>query len=275
MLLAGDKRANRVRVTIADADRMASGLILNGLKRRFDVTGCAISKSDLLKTIRTTTPDVAIVGCDLADGPLSGLIALPEVHSKWPEIRIVLSIHKSDRELVVQAFRAGAMGVFDRSASDFDDLCKCILSVHKGQIWANTQQIKFALEEVCQPARGKSAQAPSVPVHEPHSVAGSNGRQSSRWSAGSLGGTLLTKREEDLVRLVADGLGNREVARRLNLSEHTIKNYMFRIFDKLGISNRVELVLYALNNSKRPLISIAGKESQAGNPQPNRLSDTA
>jgi hypothetical protein len=53
------------------------------------------------------------------------------------------------------------------------------------------------------------------------------------------------------VRLVADGLGNREIARKLNLSEHTIKNYMFRVFDKLGISNRVELVLYALNSSRR------------------------
>ena len=51
-------------------------------------------------------------------------------------------------------------------------------------------------------------------------------------------------REEDLVRLVADGLSNRDIARKLNLSEHTVKNYIFRIFEKLGVSNRVELVLY-------------------------------
>jgi DNA-binding NarL/FixJ family response regulator len=64
--------------------------------------------------------------------------------------------------------------------------------------------------------------------------------------------TLLTKREEDLLRLVAEGLANRDIAHQLNLSEHTVKNYMFRIFDKLGVSNRVELVLYALSSSKRP-----------------------
>ena len=59
---------------------------------------------------------------------------------------------------------------------------------------------------------------------------------------------LLTPREEKVVALVADGLSNREVAQELRLSQHTIKKYLFRIFDKLGISSRVELVLYALSH---------------------------
>ena len=64
----------------------------------------------------------------------------------------------------------------------------------------------------------------------------------------SRGIRLLTPREEQVVALVADGLSNREVARELCLSEHTIKKYLFRIFDKLGISSRAELVLYALSH---------------------------
>ena len=64
------------------------------------------------------------------------------------------------------------------------------------------------------------------------------------------GVNLLTNREEDVVRLVAEGLTNREIAERLKLSEHTIKNYVFRIFDKLGINTRVELVLYATTHHK-------------------------
>jgi hypothetical protein len=72
---------------------------------------------------------------------------------------------------------------------------------------------------------------------------------------------------------VADGLGNREIARKLSLSEHTIKNYMFRIFDKLGISNRVELVLYALNNSRRPQMSMIARESQDIVQKAKRLGD--
>lgn len=68
----------------------------------------------------------------------------------------------------------------------------------------------------------------------------------------SRGDNLLTPREEQVVALVAEGLGNRQIARELNLSEHTIKKYLFRIFEKLGISSRVELVLYAVNNGDPP-----------------------
>ena len=64
----------------------------------------------------------------------------------------------------------------------------------------------------------------------------------------SRGMRLLTPREEQVVALVADGLSNREVAQELSLSEPTIKKYLFPIFDKLGISSRVELVLYALSH---------------------------
>ena len=58
---------------------------------------------------------------------------------------------------------------------------------------------------------------------------------------------LLTRREEDVVRLVADGLKNREIAQRLKVKEHSIRNYIYRIFEKLGVSSRVELILYALS----------------------------
>jgi DNA-binding NarL/FixJ family response regulator len=62
---------------------------------------------------------------------------------------------------------------------------------------------------------------------------------------------------------VADGLGNREIAERLSLSEHTVKNYMFHIFDKLGISNRVELVLYAVSNPRRDSIPSSSQKDDA------------
>lgn len=61
---------------------------------------------------------------------------------------------------------------------------------------------------------------------------------------------LLTKREEDVVRLVAEGMQNREIAKELELSEHTVRNYMFHVFEKLGVSSRVELALYAVSSTK-------------------------
>ena len=71
----------------------------------------------------------------------------------------------------------------------------------------------------------------------------------------------LTSRERDVVRLVADGMRNQEVAVRLNLSEHTVRNYLKRIYDKLGISSRVELVLYAFRSTDGSSASDAARYS--------------
>jgi DNA-binding NarL/FixJ family response regulator len=62
---------------------------------------------------------------------------------------------------------------------------------------------------------------------------------------------LLTRREEDVVRLLADGLKNREIAQKLEVKEHSIRNYLCRIFEKLGVSTRVELILYAFSQRDR------------------------
>ena len=71
------------------------------------------------------------------------------------------------------------------------------------------------------------------------------------------GSSLLSKCEEDFVALVADGLTNRQISEQLKLSEHTVKNYLFKVFEKLGISTRVELVLHALFQSHRSDPAIA------------------
>ena len=71
----------------------------------------------------------------------------------------------------------------------------------------------------------------------------------------------MTVREAAVVRLAIEGLSNREIAKQLSLSEHTVKNYMFRVFDKLGVSNRVELVLYCLNQEESARVELAVKES--------------
>ena len=94
--------------------------------------------------------------------------------------------------------------------------------MHAGQVWANSKQLRYLLEVI--------THVPSLRV------------------VNSAGDELLTTREEQVVALVAEGLSNREIAKELGLSEHTIKKYLFRVFDKLGISSRVELVLYAVSH---------------------------
>jgi len=77
------------------------------------------------------------------------------------------------------------------------------------------------------------------------------------------GANLLSKREEEVVRQVAEGLSNHDIAQQLHLSDHTVKNHLFHIFEKLGISNRVELVLYTVSHSKRPVMSVSRDDSPA------------
>jgi DNA-binding NarL/FixJ family response regulator len=93
--------------------------------------------------------------------------------------------------------------------------------VHEGQVWANSQQLQFAIEALTE-------SAPSAIVD-------------------AKGAHLLTKRELSVVQLVAEGLSNRDISHELRLSEHTVRNYLFRIFNKVGVSTRLELAIYAIN----------------------------
>jgi DNA-binding NarL/FixJ family response regulator len=93
---------------------------------------------------------VALISATLQDGLLSGLAVVLQIHGEYPEARLVVLIDRSEPELVVQAFRAGATGVFSRSKSQFELLCKCVICVHQGQIWANTDQLKSLVDALTQ-----------------------------------------------------------------------------------------------------------------------------
>jgi DNA-binding NarL/FixJ family response regulator len=139
-----------------------------------------------------------------------------------PHLPKVCLMDLEDPAVAVQAFRAGARGLFCLADSSFQSLCECLFRVQQGEIFATNRQLGYLLDSVCQ--------MPTMKV------------------LGACGESLLTSREEQVVALVTDGLSNRDVANELGLSEHTVKKYLFRIFEKLGISSRVELVLYALHH---------------------------
>jgi DNA-binding NarL/FixJ family response regulator len=120
----------------------------------------------------------------------------------------------------VDAFRNGARGVFFR-AQPFEMFRKCIRIILQGQVWVNTQEMNYILEALASP-------------QSLHLIDGQGKR-------------VLTQRESEVAHLVTEGLTNREIALELQLSEHTVKNNIFRIFDKTGVSNRVALLLYAFS----------------------------
>jgi len=147
MRLPNQAKLTPVRVIIADPNTMTSGLIATGLKRhsQFVVIGSVSHKEDLLRLLKQSQPDVAIISVVLGGQPFVGLSILSQIHDAYPKLRLIALIDQSEADLVVQAFRSGARGVFACSEFDFKALCKCVFSVHKGQIWANTHHIEHLI----------------------------------------------------------------------------------------------------------------------------------
>ncbi len=213
-------------VLIADSNRMQAQLLTRALRRRaeFHIATCRMDTISILEAITATVPRIALLALSPPTGATDAVMTLRRFHLSHPEVQKILLVDSADRELIVSAFRSGARGILSITEANLRLLCKCILRVAAGQIWANTEQLNYLMELI--------SEVPSLRV------------------LNSRGDSLLTPREEQVVALVAEGLGNRHIARELNLSEHTIKKYLFRIFEKLGISSRVELVLYAVNNGE-------------------------
>jgi two-component system, NarL family, nitrate/nitrite response regulator NarL len=215
-----------IRVAVADATRMNSDLVVGALRRcnsKFDVQALPSNSTAAFDELQSYRPDVAVISARLEDGPLTGFKILQQLRASEAKTPTVMLLDSTERDLVVDAFRGGARGVFCRGYS-FNALPKCIRKVHAGQIWVSNLELEFLLELVISLRPLKVQQTGGM--------------------------TLLTPRERDVVRLVAEGMRNQEIADKLNLSEHTVRNYLLRIFDKLGISSRVELVLYAYSGAE-------------------------
>lgn len=216
--------SNIIGVLIADSNRMQAQLLTSALRRHpeFHITTCQMDTLSILQAVSAKLPRIAVLSLNSTASVSETVMILRRFHLSYPEIPKVLLVDTCDRELVVSAFRAGARGIFPIPDANLRLLCKCLLRVAAGQIWANAEQLNYIMDLI--------SEVPSLRV------------------LNSRGTILLTPREEQVVALVAEGLGNRQIAGELNLSEHTIKKYLYHIFEKLGISTRVELVLYAVNN---------------------------
>jgi two-component system nitrate/nitrite response regulator NarL len=211
-----------IRVLVAVNTRIQTQLLAEALDRDPQLTALAALPSDpeLIRTAATHSIEVAVIGCCLEEQPLRGLEVLRNLRAAHPGVHSVMLLDSSRRELVLEAFRAGAKGVLGRHES-IQTLAQCVRQVHGGQAWAGAQEMAYALEAL--------ASTPNV------RAVSANGLN------------LLSRRELDVVRSLAEGLTNREIAARLGLSQHTIKNYLFRVFDKLGVSSRVELLFLTLS----------------------------
>ncbi len=217
-----DESDQRVSAVITDASHMTAELLARVLRRvkTLNIVKSVVNVREALDAIVNLRPNIAIISTHLADGPYRGFEILRQVRQASPATQCVVLMDDSDHDLVIDAFRAGARGIFKRSGS-MRLLGRCIFAVHSGQVWASSADLQLVIGEL----------EKTVPFR----------------CVNARGEVLLTKREQEIIPLVAHGLTNKEISARLSLSEHTIKNHLFRIYEKLGISSRVELILYAVS----------------------------
>lgn len=214
-----------IRVLVCDNTRVYTQLLADELKRDggLQVATSPLGAEALLGRPDYVDVDVLIISSTLDDQPGRGFELLRSLRASNPEIRAVMLLDSSKPDMILEAFRAGARGIFGTRES-VDALSKCIRRVFQGQIWANTRQVEILLQAFA----------------SSHDIRAVDAR----------GLNLLSKREMEVVCSVAQGMSNREIAEKLHVSQHTVKNCLFRIFDKLGVSNRVELLFMTLSQER-------------------------
>jgi DNA-binding NarL/FixJ family response regulator len=213
---------NRIRLLIANLPTILSDLLSNAFEIVPDiqVVKPVNDLQNLLDASKNGTSDVILLGSSRVENICSAVAIIDVLPDRHKDAKVIVITQKPGYAEVISLFRAGVKGIICSLNLRFDMLCKSVRCVHEGQIWASNEQLAYLVSSVSRP---KSTD-----------VTDSNGRP------------LLTAREQQVLHLLADGLSNLELATVLRLSEHTIKNHLFRIYDKLGVSNRMEAVLYAL-----------------------------
>ncbi len=215
-----ERPAARIRILVADDHP----ILREGLRRLleaepdFCVVGEAADGADALRLAQALQPDILILDLSMPKG-VSGLETLRELGGLATPVRTIVLAAIIENEQIVEALKLGARGVVLKETAT-ELLFKAIRKVMAGQYWVGMESVADLVESL------RRLVAPSgAALQKPFG---------------------LSARELEIVAAAVAGHSNREIARKLSLSEETVKHHLTHIFDKLGVSNRVELVLFAV-----------------------------
>jgi len=222
---AQEKKKTTVRIVIADDHP----IVRDGLKKLllleddFEVVGEAGDGREVLSKVQEVDPDVLLL--DLRMPNLDGLAALQALQQTNKRTRVIVLTASEDKNEFVQAMKLGCSGIVLKQTAP-ELIVKSIRKVNSGEIWLDSHTTAAVMRQFSTNLDGSSSQ-------------GSNGKGRER--------SPLSTREREIVALVAQGYKNKEMAEKMFISEQTVKNHLHNIFDKLGVSDRLELALYAIH----------------------------
>jgi DNA-binding NarL/FixJ family response regulator len=221
-----EKRKATVRIVIADDHP----IVRDGLKKLllleddFEIVGEAGDGREVLEKVQALDPDVLLL--DLRMPNLDGLSALQALQQTNKRTRVIVLTASEDKNEFVQAMKLGCSGIVLKQTAP-DLIVKSIRKVNSGEIWLDSHTTAAVMRQFSTGQEGSGGT----------SASGGKSRERSP----------LSTREREIVALVAQGYKNKEMAEKMFISEQTVKNHLHNIFDKLGVSDRLELALYAIH----------------------------
>src|SRR3984957_6211576 len=220
-----EKKKATVRIVIADDHP----IVRDGLKKLllleddFEIVGEAGDGREVLEKVQALDPDVLLL--DLRMPNLDGLSALQSLQQTNKRTRVIVLTASEDKNEFVQAMKLGCSGIVLKQTAP-DLIVKSIRKVNSGEIWLDSHTTAAVMRQFSTGLEGSGG-----------GPGGGKGRERSP----------LSTREREIVALVAQGYKNKEMAEKMFISEQTVKNHLHNIFDKLGVSDRLELALYAIH----------------------------
>jgi DNA-binding NarL/FixJ family response regulator len=225
---SGISSKSKIRIVVADDHPIfRDGLCkLLALEEDFEVVAQAQDGRQVLDVLQQYEPDILLL--DLKMPGLDGLSTLQRLQVVKNKTRVIVLTASDDKNEFVQAMKLGTSGiVLKQTATEL--LIKSIRKVHAGEIWLDSHTTAAVIRQFVAADDSGPVAAQAAPRDRERSP--------------------LSQREREIVALVAQGFKNKEMAEKMFISEQTVKNHLHNIFDKLGVSDRLELALYAIHNN--------------------------
>src|SRR5437762_3951136 len=214
-----DANGHFIRVIVADTQ----AIFRAGLRKIFAleddirVVGQAETLGQALSAVKKFAGDVLILEAALAGNAVE---AISEFLRQAPGLRVVVVTQEPNEELTLELFRRGVHGIVSREVEP-ELLVDCLRKVSQGEPWLDSKGIRWVLEAYRTQATRPSSSRPKV---------------------------QLTPKESLIVSCVTQGMKNKEIAQRVGTTEQVVKNYLRKVYDKLGVADRLELALFCLHN---------------------------
>ena len=247
----GEGKGQPVRVILADTQ----AIFRAGLRKIFAleddvrVVGQAETLAQTISAIQKFSADILIFEAALAPNPAD---AISDLLKQGSSCKLVVVIQEPNEELTLELFRRGAHGIVSREVEP-ELLLDCLHKVFQGEPWLDHQGVNWVLEAY----RSQGTRPPTSRTK-----------------------VQLTPKESLIVSCVTQGMKNKEIALRVGTTEQVVKNYLRKVYDKLGVADRLELALYCLNHrvlestKPAPAAETSSGANGSGNPAPTQPAAT-